>query len=94
MVLVEDVKTAVTTMKEAPSENAGLKILLDWIKRVAFLFIGFSVVQGANVLHQENIEKGSVIWLMIDILFAAVLAGLALAADIPGVRRAIGGASS
>ncbi|MDF3308697.1 hypothetical protein P3H15_27140 [Rhodococcus sp. T2V] len=89
MVLVEHVRAAVSALKETPAENNGLKTFLDWVKRLAFLFIGFSVVQGSNVLRQQDVDRGSVMWLVMDAVFAALLVGLALAVDIPPIRRLI-----
>jgi hypothetical protein len=88
LVLLDQVKRAVVDL--GPKQNDagdGLKAFLDWVKRLAFLFIGFSVVQGSAVLRQDPIVKGSVVWLVIVVVLGALLAGAALILDIPAVQR-------
>ncbi|OAT66981.1 hypothetical protein AWB85_15305 [Mycobacteroides immunogenum] len=90
IVLADHVRAAVKEL--GPNQdNETAKVALDWCKRLAFLFIGFAVVQGSNVMHQQDgIARGSVLWLIADALVAAVLSAIALLMDFPYVRNLLG----
>ncbi len=86
MVLVSHVRGAV---KELGPNNEGerFKTALDWCKRFAFLALGLTIAQGTNVMKQDPIARGSVAWLVAGVLITALLIGLALAMDLPAIKK-------
>jgi hypothetical protein len=54
-------------------QNDIMDTVADWSKWVGFTFIGFAVQQWIHVHGEKPIASGSVTWLAVDIIIAAVL---------------------
>ncbi|AWT55813.1 hypothetical protein D806_048620 [Mycolicibacterium smegmatis MKD8] len=84
MVLAKHVELAVTELSS--DEELPLKTVVDWLKRVAFLFVGFTVVQGINVFRPDQLDRGSVKWFIADLIITTALVAIAFILDFPIVR--------
>lgn len=86
IVLLDDVRAAIKEL--GPSDGSDkFKTAVDWCKRLAFLVVGLTIAQGSTVMHQQPIERGSVLWLVGDVVVAALLVGVSLTMDFPAVKN-------
>jgi hypothetical protein len=64
-------------------QNAVMDTVADWSKWIGFTFIGFAVQQWIHVEGEKTISSGSVKWLAVDIIIAAVLIVVGFMIDKP-----------
>jgi uncharacterized membrane protein YidH (DUF202 family) len=88
-VAAEHVERAVRQMSPA-YESAGLKVALDWIKRVGFLIVGIAIVQFGQLL--ADVGNGiatvpDVVRVLILVVAGAILVVVAVAIDVPALAN-------
>jgi len=86
-VAAEHLERAVRHLSPA-YEAAGLRVALDWIKRVGFLIVGIAIAQLGQLLADVGHSKATtdeVIRVVVLILVGAVLVVVAVAMDAPAL---------
>lgn len=67
---------------------AGRSVLLDWIKRLAFLFAGVAITLGIRLFTKSAPPaKSDVIVFVVVLVISTVLLVSSLNADVPWIRR-------
>ncbi len=73
IVVKGDIDAAVSEL-QPQSVRDRVKFVADWLKLTGFMFIGFAVAQFNAVRGQgDEIDQGSVSWLVFDIILATAL---------------------
>ena len=86
-VAAEHVEKAIRQLSPA-HESTGLKVAVDWIKRVGFLIVGIAIVQFGQLITDAQKGKASPdeIWrVLLLVAAAAALVVIALAIDVPAL---------
>lgn len=86
-VAAEHVERAVRQLSPA-YEAAGLKVALDWIKRVGFLIVGVSISQFAQLLVDVGKHKATsdeMVRVVVLLIVGAALVVAAVAIDLPAL---------
>jgi hypothetical protein len=88
---VADSAASLRNARESP-----LKMIADWCKWTGFAFLGFAVTQFNNVHGQKVIARGSVNWLVFDVIMtvALIAAGFAIERPLNGFLARLRGRRS
>lgn len=90
VVVKENVDVAASSLRPAQSRDV-MKLISDWSKRLAFLFIGFAVLTGSDVFRE--LGKGvaptgeSLTIFVVNAVISAVLITTSVALDLFSVRK-------
>lgn len=90
VVVKDNVDVAASSLRPAQSKDV-LKLISDWSKRLAFLFIGFAVLTGNDVfrsLGQGVVPTGeSLTIFVVNAVISAVLITASVALDLFSVKK-------